>query len=151
MGYVEDLRKIVGHRPLILTGAVVIIVNPDGKVLLQQRKFPKDVWGLPGGLMELGESTEEAAKREVFEETRLQVCNLELMDVYSGSDFYVVAQNGDEYYSVTTVYTTSSYTGCLRADPEESIQCVFADPVNLPENMVGSHRFMIEEYVKRKT
>ncbi|MFD2925005.1 NUDIX hydrolase [Halobacillus naozhouensis] len=150
MGYVEDLRRIVGHRPLILVGAVVMIENRNGEILLQQRKFPKDVWGLPGGLMELGESTEEAAKREVFEETQLQVHDLELMDVYSGADFFVEAQNGDEYFTVTTAYATSSYTGFLRADPEESTQCSFVDPKVLPVNMVGSHRLMIEEYVKKK-
>ena len=36
MGYVEELRKIVGHRPLILVGAVVLIINEHGYVLLQQ-------------------------------------------------------------------------------------------------------------------
>jgi 8-oxo-dGTP pyrophosphatase MutT (NUDIX family) len=37
----------------------VIIKNKSGEILLQQRKHPHDFWGLPGGLMELGESTEE--------------------------------------------------------------------------------------------
>jgi len=35
MGYVEDLRKIVGHIPLILVGAVVIITNDNNQILLQ--------------------------------------------------------------------------------------------------------------------
>ncbi len=54
MGYIEDIRKLVGHRPLILVGAVVVMVDEHGRILLQQRKFPKGSWGLPGGLMELG-------------------------------------------------------------------------------------------------
>lgn len=52
MGYVEELRKIVGHRPLILVGAVVLVINEHGYVLLQQRTEPYGKWGLPGGLME---------------------------------------------------------------------------------------------------
>ena len=55
VGYVEELRKIVGHRPLILVGAVVLIINENGYVLLQ-RTEPYGKWGLPGGLMELSES-----------------------------------------------------------------------------------------------
>lgn len=66
MGYVEDLRKIVGHIPLILVGAVVIITDDKNHILLQKRKHhPVGRYGLPGGLMELGESTIETAQREV--------------------------------------------------------------------------------------
>ena len=67
MGYVEELRKIVGHRPLILVGAVVLVINENRYVLLQQRTEPYGKWGLPGGLMELSESPEETAFREVYE------------------------------------------------------------------------------------
>lgn len=52
MGYVEDLRKIVGHRPLILVGVVTIIINEQKKILLQKRKATSyGMLGLPGGLM----------------------------------------------------------------------------------------------------
>ena len=39
MGYIEDLRKIVGHRPLIFVGSVVVVVDEQGRLLLQQRKI----------------------------------------------------------------------------------------------------------------
>ncbi|UOR13484.1 NUDIX hydrolase [Halobacillus amylolyticus] len=148
MSYVEDLRKMVGHRPLILVGSVVVIVNNEGEVLLQQRRFPEGAWGLPGGLMELGESTEDAAKREVFEETQLYVRNLKLLNVYSGEAYFTTAKNGDEFYSVTTAYVTSFYRGSLQADLEESIQCSFLNPADLPEKMIGSHRQIIEDYLR---
>lgn len=50
MGYVEDLREIVGNQPLILVGSVAIIIDEKGRLLLQQRKFPKGAWGIPGGV-----------------------------------------------------------------------------------------------------
>ena len=58
MGYVEELRKLVGHRRLILCGSSVVIRNDRGELLLQQRVHPAGRWAVPGGLMELGESTE---------------------------------------------------------------------------------------------
>lgn len=69
-GYIMDLREVVGARPLILAGAGVIIVDNEGRILLQHRSDNGD-WGIPGGSMELGESFEEAARREVLEETGL--------------------------------------------------------------------------------
>ena len=50
MEYYKELRRFVGHRPLILPGAVVIIINGNGEILLQERE--NNFWGLPGGLMD---------------------------------------------------------------------------------------------------
>lgn len=95
MGYVEDLRKIVGTIPLILVDAVVIITDEENKILLQkQMHHPVGRYGLPDGLMELGESTIETAQREVYEETGLKVKNLNLIDVFSGKDNFIKAPNG---------------------------------------------------------
>ena len=147
MGYVEELRAVVGHRPLIFVGAVVVIVDEEGRLLLEERKFPKDVWGLPGGLMELGESTEDTAKREVMEETGLTVDELNLINVYSGPQHFVVAENGDEFYVVTIAYYSNKYQGELIVDQKESLSFKFFSPTELPSKMVGSHRVVIDEFL----
>ncbi|KAA0546949.1 NUDIX hydrolase [Bacillus sp. BGMRC 2118] len=149
MGYIEELRKLVGNRPLIFVGATAIILDEQGKILFQQRRFPNGVWGLPGGLMELGESTEEVAKREVFEETGLQIENLQLLNVYSGQDQFIRAENGDEFYVVTTAYYTTEYYGEIIVDKKESIKVDFFHPEDLPKHMIGSHRKMVEEYIEK--
>lgn len=147
MGYIEDLRGIVGHRPLIFVGAVTIIIDDVGRLLLQQRKFPNGMWGITGGLMELGESTEEVAKREVYEETGLIVDNLNLINVYSGDQNYIKAENGDEFYVVTVAYFSKGFEGELNIDHSESIKCEFFFPNELPENMVKSHKVIIDEFL----
>ncbi|WP_377892054.1 NUDIX hydrolase [Alkalihalobacillus sp. R86527] len=148
MGYIEELRSLVGKRPLILVGSVVIICNKEGSLLLQQRNEKKERWGLPGGLMEPGESTEETAIREAFEETGLIVESLTLFQMYSGQEFFTIADNGDMFYSVTAAYYSQNYTGELTANKEESLSYQFFEATSLPENMVGSHRKMILDYMK---
>ncbi|RKQ33941.1 NUDIX hydrolase [Oceanobacillus halophilus] len=149
MGYIEDLRKVVGHRPLIFPGAVAVIVDDLGRILLQQRTHPKGVWGIPGGLMELGESTEEVAQREVMEETGLVIRDLHLINVYSGADQFIKAENGDEFYTVTVAYYTTNFQGDIKVDKIESIQIAFFYPDEFPANMVKSHRVILDEFLEK--
>src|SRR3954453_7449849 len=93
MGYVETMRALVGSRPLLLVAAGVVVQAPDGKVLLQ-RRTDDSLWGLPGGALEPGESLEDAARRELLEETGLVASELTLLDVYSGADFFLEYPNG---------------------------------------------------------
>ncbi|MCY9656524.1 NUDIX hydrolase [Paenibacillus chondroitinus] len=147
MGYVEDLRKIVGTIPLILVGAVVIIIDEENRILLQKRMHhPVGRYGLPGGLMELGESTVETAQREVYEETGLKVRNLNLIDVFSGKENYIKAPNGDEFYVVVTAYWTKDFSGNLRINDSESMSLEFISINDLPDNIAKSHKAMITKY-----
>ncbi|MER2170172.1 MAG: NUDIX domain-containing protein, partial [Psychrobacillus psychrodurans] len=93
MGYIEDLRKSVGNHPLILVGVAVAVMNERGGLLLQKRS--DGIWGIPGGFMELGESTEETGRREVLEETGIEIGKLELVGVFSGKQYFVKLPNGD--------------------------------------------------------
>ena len=63
-GYVESLRRLVGSVPVILCCAGCAVLDDLGRVLLQQRDEPGRPWGLPGGVMELGETPAEAAIRD---------------------------------------------------------------------------------------
>ena len=116
---------------------------------MQQRKYPHGKWGLPGGLMELGESTEETARREIYEETGLQIGRLSLFGVYSGGNYLCVAQNGDEFYVVTTVYTTTEYYGEVCVNDDESLTFEWLDIHKLPENIAGTHKEIINDYIQR--
>ena len=80
--YVKQIRTKIGHDLLMLAGACVILENDRGQILLQQRSSGK--WGLPGGLLEIGETLEETAIREVKEETGLVVTDLKQLHTFSG-------------------------------------------------------------------
>ncbi|HSI66364.1 MAG TPA: NUDIX hydrolase [Planococcus sp. (in: firmicutes)] len=149
MGYVEDIRKLVGNRPLILVGAVAVLIDKKGRLLLEQRKFPEDTWGLPGGLMELGESTEDTARREVQEETGLVIGELRLINIYSGPEHFVVAQNGDQFYVVTAAYWTDEWQGELHRDDLESVDLKFFKPSELPGKMIGSHLTIVQDFLHK--
>lgn len=60
MSYISSLREVIGNRPII----TILVINQKKEVLMQFRSDTLD-WGLPGGSMELGETLEEVAAREV--------------------------------------------------------------------------------------
>jgi 8-oxo-dGTP pyrophosphatase MutT (NUDIX family) len=92
--YIRNLRKLVGHIPLMQVGASVILVNELGEILLQKRA-DNGCWGYHGGSVDLDESVETAAVRELFEETGLTAISLELFGVFSGNGMNYVYPNGD--------------------------------------------------------
>lgn len=145
--YFKYLRQYVGHKPVILPGSVVIIVNEKQEILLQQRH--NDNWGLPGGLMDMGESFEEVAIREVFEETGLTVENLTLLNVYAGSKYYLKVPNGDELYSATAVYYTKDVSGEMKIDYNESKDMKYFAANHLPDALAENDKEFIKAYLNR--
>jgi len=131
--YIKEMREIIGHRPMLLCGAGVIIFDTLGRVLMLHRS-DNDCWCFPGGAVELGEELEEAAKREVYEETGLKVENLELFGVFSGEDLHYVYPNGDEVYIIDVVYKTDEYYGDMKIN-EESKDRSFFNISELPKNI----------------
>ena len=103
MGYISELRKLVGSRPIFMVGAGVLLLDIQGRVLLQHRTDSHD-WSTPGGACELGESLEQTARRELKEETGLEVGELELFCLLSGQEFYYKYPNGDEVYNISAMF-----------------------------------------------
>lgn len=100
--YLTELRAIVGHRPLMLTSAAVVVM--DGDRLLVGRHTLGDRWAIPGGAIDPGETPAQAAVRETLEETGLEVEIVDLVGVWGGtSEHRITYANGDivDYTMVT--------------------------------------------------
>ena len=134
MSYIKDLRKYVGHEPILTAGVVLFIFNDKNEVLMQLRT-DYNLWGFPGGAMELGESFEETAARELKEETNLDIDELISIKVLSGKDTYREYPNGDKLYDITNIFLVKKYHGELKVNDDESKQLDWFNINNLPENM----------------
>ena len=132
MGYVFDLRKDVGHRPIILVGAGVIIVNEKGEILLG-RRADNGYWDYPAGSMELGESFEECARREVREETGLICGKMDLLTTLSGSDYFYEYPNGDQGFAAGVIFICFDYEGEMKVQEEEVCEQKFWALEDLPD------------------
>jgi len=148
-GYIMDLRKIVGHRPLLQVGAGVIVENKQGEVLLQKRA-DNHCWGYAGGSVELDEVVEDAAKRELYEETGLIAREIELFGVFSGPDTHYVYPNGDEVSNVDIVFLCRNYEGSLVCQEGEVEELRFFPADALPEDLSPPIRKPLLSWVQSK-
>ncbi|MGN0976818.1 MAG: NUDIX hydrolase, partial [Faecousia sp.] len=132
--YILDLRKLVGHRPILQVGASIILENEKGEVLLEKRT-DNHCWGYPGGSVELDEVVEEAAKRELFEETGLLAESLQLFGVFSGKELHYTYPNGDEVSNVDIVFLCKAWSGEVKLQATEVSELRFFPADALPENL----------------
>ncbi|MDR0914406.1 MAG: NUDIX domain-containing protein [Oscillospiraceae bacterium] len=117
LGYIMNLRKYVGHSPLIMCGAGVIAENTQGEILLGRRR-DNGMWDDAGGALELGESLEDCAKRELLEEMGITANRLEVLGVFSGAPPFTYP-NGDVVENVSVVYVCRDFCGTPKAQTEE--------------------------------
>jgi len=149
MNYIMDLRKKIGTAPIIMVGACVLILNEKNQLLLQHRK-DNQCWGLAGGSMELGESLEEVAEREMVEETGLIPISLDLLKTFSGKDFYYKYPHGDEVYNVVTAFICKNYNGSLKFDESEAIDIRFFDLTDLPSRISPPDYLVIKAFLETR-
>ena len=147
--YIMDLRKLVGHRPLLQVGASVIVEDAEGRILLQLRS-DNLCWGYAGGSVELDEVVEEAAKRELLEETGLTAHRLEFFGVFSGPDTHYVYPNGDEVSNIDLVFLCRDYSGTLTAQPGEVEELRFFAPDDLPAPLSPPVERIIRKWAAQK-
>jgi ADP-ribose pyrophosphatase YjhB (NUDIX family) len=107
--------------------AASVLVEQEGKILLVKRVMMplQGTWTLPAGFVEAAEDPREAAEREVFEETGLEVKIGELFDVIYGREH-------ERGASIVIVYHAHVLGGTLQAQDDAEEACFFG-PGDIPE------------------
>ena len=143
MDYIKSIRPQLGHQKIILNCAGAVVCR-EGKILLQRRS-DNAAWGLPGGILELDETYEEAALREVREETGLTVRLTALLGIYHNHD--MMWPNGDRAHTIGAIYTAEILSGEPRIDGE-SLELRFFAQEELPELCFPDHRAAVDAYYR---
>jgi ADP-ribose pyrophosphatase YjhB (NUDIX family) len=127
-----------------MVGAATLIVDEKGRLLLMKRA-DSGCWGPPGGAVELGEEVESAARREVREETGLELGEMSLFGVFSGPELFYIYPNGDKVYNVTVIYLTHKWHGEIQMNKEHTGWDWFASG-DIPENISPPILPVIEKF-----
>ena len=147
MDYISYIRSKVGHDKAILNFAGGILADEDGRVLLQLRG-DKKTWAIPGGAMELGETSLQAAVRELHEETGIAVEAKRLLNVYTNFDESY--PNGDKVQTVVFLYELQALENVDISNfhNEETLRLGFFSKEEIAEleNVSDKHRLMLDEY-----
>ena len=148
--YIKEIRALVGHRPIIYSAGSIIVENEKGQILLGKRT-DNHLWGYSGGGIEIGETIEECARRELREEMGLEADELELFRIHSGEEAHMVYPNTDEVYYVEIVYLCRRYHGELRRQEEELEELRFFDPSEITLDMISpAIRKVIKDYIEKR-
>jgi len=143
--YLKSIRSRVGPQCILLPGVRAIVLNDRGEVLLQ-RRMDLGCWGLPAGSVELDETALEALKREVREETGLDVRRAEPMALYSGRGERFRYPNGDEIQCFSVAFIVREWSGTPKADGVEGSEVRFWRLDRLPQDLVAIHARTLADF-----
>jgi ADP-ribose pyrophosphatase YjhB (NUDIX family) len=147
--YITWLRSHIGSRKTLLAYSTALIRDDQGRVLFQQRAdFKDEWWGLPGGLLELGESFTQCAQREACEETGYHVEPIRLIGLYASPEFDVRYPNGDEVQQFTVALECRIIGGQPRTDESEVIHQCFFDLDALPDRLPPWYAAMVRHLAR---
>lgn len=118
MGRREYVNDPQAPKPTSLVPAVsAVVADGDGRLLLQ-RRTDNQLWSVPGGAVELGESVLGALRREVLEETGLEVVADRLIGLYSSPDYVVAYDDGEVRQQFSLAFACHVMGGSVRTSSE---------------------------------
>jgi ADP-ribose pyrophosphatase YjhB (NUDIX family) len=150
-GLYDSLGRPLGKMPDALRpGSNTVLINDAHQVLLHKRS-DNGAWALPGGAMEIGESIEECAVREMFEETGLHVKIKRLVGVYSDPKNYCILRypNGFAVHYLIVVYEVEQIGGELLIS-DESTELRYFDVDAMPEGLMPSSRMRVMDTLQQR-
>ncbi len=132
--YISYMRKIIGHKKMISVGLAAVLIDKEGKILLEKRT-DNGKYCLPGGSINFDETVTEGLIREVYEETGIKIENPNLFMILSGKKEEFIYPNGDVTDYVDLIFYTYLKEGQdVRMDhDDESSEIRFYSLDHLPE------------------
>lgn len=120
--YYRVLREKIGPMAIFNPSVAAVIRNDRGEILFQRPQGSEEVWSLPAGAIELGETPFMAVVREVYEETGLRVSPLGILAVLGGDAFRFTYSDGNQVEYLVVVFSCSILSGELRCLDGESVE-----------------------------
>jgi 8-oxo-dGTP pyrophosphatase MutT (NUDIX family) len=137
--YLGKVRASVGDVDTIFfVGARTVVLDEQGRLLLIQRS-DNHRWAIPAGAMELGESMEDCAIRELWEETGLRATSLTPYAFYTAYTY--TNDYGHTYQQVLMSFVVHTWEGELLRETDESVDAGWFALDELP----GPKSFVIDE------
>ena len=130
-------------RPLVGVGAIVI---KDGRVLLVKRGIApsKGLWAIPGGSVELGETLQEAAEREIMEETGLAIRAVKPVYTF---DFIERDDSGKIRFHFTIVDIMADYISGTPKGADDALEARWVSPEELKELPMSKNTLKVLEEI----
>lgn len=133
-----------------LVPSVTAIVTNEAGHILMVHKTDNDLWAVPGGGMDVGESISDAVVREVREETGLDVEVTGIVGIYTNPRHVMAYDDGEVRQQCSICFTTRLLGGELTTSSETS-EVIFVDPALLDRlNIHPSMRLRIDHYLQRR-
>jgi len=133
----------------VVPSTTAIVSDGQGRIALVKRK-DNELWALPGGGMELGESIEQGAVREVKEETGLDVEVDGLVGVYTNPHHVMAYDDGEVRQQFSLCFTTKLLGGELQFDDESTDIAWVAEGDLVSYPMHPSMRLRVQHFFDRR-
>jgi ADP-ribose pyrophosphatase YjhB (NUDIX family) len=134
----------------VVPSVTAIVADPDGRLLLVH-KTDNDLWALPGGGHDAGESISDTVVREVKEETGLDVEVTGVVGLYTNPSHVMAYDDGEVRQQFSICFTTRLLGGDL-CTSNETKEVRFVAPEELDQLTIHpSMRLRIDHYLQGRT
>ena len=142
--YVKTILGIIFRHPI--TGVTLVPILPDGRIVLVRRS-DSGKWGLPGGIIDWGEKIVVAARRELAEETGLELTKISRF-VGNYSDF----NRDPRIHSITITLAVEAEGQLIVKDVLEISEVHAFELGEIPAgNLAHDHDRLLKDYFAEKT